>query len=459
LTQTLEDRRDREPGATLAAPGADGPDAPEVLIREARRRQRRRWLLGALALTTVGGLVAGLTMSTGSPPPRPPPPKHKTRPLAPKPSSRAVTQPVTPPVIYGTPRLFSIAFFNPTSGYGVFETGSSPVCSVGVAATSDGGSTFSSPVAVTSWCTAGPKVAFDDHGDGFLYSATTNVLYLSHDGGRTWSADTEAGKVLSVEALGYSVWMLTSWCPATRPSSTAAACRLTVRQSTDGGRTWLTSVSQPRSGPALPGGSTGAGELIRVSQTAAYVLGSPSNLWNGSPSTVPLWYTGDGGATWTLHALSCGMAAQSVFMSAAPTGALYGACAGQGGLGFQLKSIVESTDGGATWYHPRGCNPTPGLPTLPRGWCVTAFGMGYLEGIVAVSSTTAFVYGVRLGIVKVVGSGSAARYSTTASNVTFFDPSVGVAVGSAPENAGTDVWHTDDGGSTWTLVTPVIQKS
>ncbi|MHB1555833.1 MAG: sialidase family protein [Acidimicrobiales bacterium] len=414
--------------------------------------------MSALALVTVGGLLAALTMSTGAPPPRPPAPKHKIQPPTPKPSGRPVTQPVTPPVSSGPPRLVSIAFFNPTSGYGVFETGSPPVCSVGVSATSDGGATFAPPVAVSSWCTAGPKVAFDDHGDGFLYSSTTNVVYLTHDAGRTWSAEKEAGKVLSVEALGSSVWMLTVQCPATRPSSTAAVCWLTVRQSTDGGRNWHTSASQPRTRPPSPGASPGSGELIRLSQTAAYVLGGPDNLGNGQLSTVPLWYTGDGGTTWTSHVLSCGMPAQSVFMSAAPTGTLYGACAGQPGLGNQMKSVVASTDGGATWYHPRGCNPTPRLAPPFPGWCVTGFGGGYVDGIVAVSSTTVFIYGDRLGIAKIVGRGGAARYSTSLGDVIFFSPSIGVALGLSTQEA-TAVWHTDNGGSSWTLVTPVIQKS
>ena len=429
-------------------------------MREARRRQRRRWLLSALTLVSVGGLVAGLTMSTGSPPRPPPALRQKTQPPTSAPSSRAVTQPVVPPAISGPPRLVSIAFVNPTSGYGVFVTGlTTPVCSVAVAATSNGGATFAPPVAVASWCTPGTKVAFDDHGDGFLYSSTTNVVYVTHDAGSTWSAQKEAGKVLSVEALGASVWMLAVRCSATRAGSTSASCRLTLRQSTDGGRTWHTSTSQPRTGPPSPGASAGSGELVRLSRTAAYVLGGPNNLGNGQLSTVPLWYTGDDGTTWTLHALSCGMPATSVFLSSAPTGTLYGACAGQPGVGNQMKSVVASTDGGASWYHPRGCNPTPGFGSASRGWCTTGFSPGYVDGIVAVSSTTAFLYGDRLGVAKIVGGGGTTRYSTFMADVTFFTPSAGVALGLSSDNAGPAVWHTDNGGSSWTLVTPVIAKS
>ena len=42
---------------------------PEVVVREARRRQRRRWALCALAVCMAAGLVAGAVVVAGSPPP------------------------------------------------------------------------------------------------------------------------------------------------------------------------------------------------------------------------------------------------------------------------------------------------------------------------------------------------------------------------------------------------------
>ena len=50
----------------------DQPVPPaEVLIKEARRRQRRRWAFVAGVLGLVGGLVTGVAVSSGSPPPPP----------------------------------------------------------------------------------------------------------------------------------------------------------------------------------------------------------------------------------------------------------------------------------------------------------------------------------------------------------------------------------------------------
>ncbi len=55
---------------TLRPPTHEAPALePEVVVREARRRQRRRWILRALALCLAGGLVAGVVLATGSPPP------------------------------------------------------------------------------------------------------------------------------------------------------------------------------------------------------------------------------------------------------------------------------------------------------------------------------------------------------------------------------------------------------
>lgn len=67
MSQTLDDRREREPGPALAPPCANSPDAPELLIREARRRRRRRWVFSALVLAFVGVLLTSLVAHAGSP--------------------------------------------------------------------------------------------------------------------------------------------------------------------------------------------------------------------------------------------------------------------------------------------------------------------------------------------------------------------------------------------------------
>ena len=74
--------------------------------------------------------------------------------------------------------LTTIAFFDPTTGYGGFTRSESGgrQCEYLVGKTADGGKQFGSLVTVTSWvCDADQpnatrppsSLAFDDHGDGF----------------------------------------------------------------------------------------------------------------------------------------------------------------------------------------------------------------------------------------------------------------------------------------------------
>jgi hypothetical protein len=379
---------------------------------------------------------------------------------APVPSTSTTT--TTAPTSSRPPRLATIAFFNPKVGYGVFTTGSTKSCQVEVAMTSDGGEEFQPPVDVASCSALGntPSLAFDDHDDGFLYSSTADTIYVTHDGGSTWSPEVETRDVLSVEALGNSIWMLSVECPTTSSSSGAIpTCQLSVRESTDGGRSWRTSTSQPAVTAPFVTASNGGGSMVRLSQSAAYVVGSPTGYGGVTPSTVPIWYTDDGGATWSLRDLSCGIGAQgAVSVSAAPTGTtLYGACGGEPGLGNQTKSIVVSGNKGVTWSHPGTCTHSI------FDWCATGgIFAGYLGQVEAVSATTAFIFGSRSSIRVTTDGGKtwtdAGSYSTLVSSVIFFSPYVGVASGLSPHEH-PNIWHTDDGGASWTLLTPVIQQS
>lgn len=128
-------------------------------------------------------------------------------------------------------------------------------------------------------------------------------------------------------------------------------------------------------------------------------------------------------------------------------------------MGNQDKSVLVSEDGGLTWSHPGGCADTGGADVC----AVTSLFGGYLGQIEAVSSSTAFLYGGRSSI-RVTTDGGASwspseLYSTLVSRVIFFSTSLGIAFGDTPsDNNGPTVWHTDDGGTTWTPVIPTVQK-
>jgi hypothetical protein len=458
VTQTLDHPPAVEHHQPAERSDDETPAAPELLIKEARRRQRRRWLLGTLVAAAIATLVSGLVMSVVSPPPRTPAPRPSVSP-APGSDGSGNTRPGPPVSHSGSPRLVNIAFFNPTSGYGVFTAGWTQACRVEVATTSDGGADFQPPVDVAPCSVGVSALAFDDHGDGFLYGATSDHLYVTHDGGSTWSAHRERGNILSVEALGYSIWMLVAECPEPGPS-TGHPCQFAVRQSEDGGRTWRTSPSQPRSSPPFPLDPGGSGGLVRVSQTAAYVVGSPERPGSGRPSRVPLWYTGDSGTTWTAHVLPCGIGATGASMLAASTGTLYATCFGRGRLGDQDRSTVVSTDGGSSWSFFGACQQAE----LQPGGCSSGLTPGFVRQIVAVSSSAAVIYGERWAISGTTEAGGGWRtiprsFSTSISNVIFFNRSDGIALASPAPEEELSVLHTTDGGTLWTFEAPVIQKS
>jgi photosystem II stability/assembly factor-like uncharacterized protein len=350
------------------------------------------------------------------------------------------------------PRLETVSFFNPTVGYGLFWQNPGGFCELAVAKTTDGGATFAAPVPVAP---CGPfnggtmaSLAFDDHGDGFLYSTS---LYVTHDGGTSWQPDPQPGSVVSVEALGDSIWMLEADCAQPASETLEQQCPLQVHESANGGRSWAPSPTQPPSA-SMTGRVGRWGSLVRVTTTAAYVVAAPPTPTSApnrtTPGTVPLYFTADGGQSWVQDTIPCGADAQQAIASAAPGGTLFALCGWFTQVGGQQrKAVLVSTDEGASWSERTTCT---GL--FPQ--CSLA--SGYLGVVDAVSSSTAFAIGSRGQLLETTDGGS--EWSTSQLNgggggptdLVFFDPSDGVALTT------THLWHTADAGQTWSETTPVV---
>ncbi len=335
-------------------------------------------------------------------------------------------------------------------------------CSDRVGLTINSGASFSIPVFVVTWPCAqsapASALAFDDHGDGFLYGPE---LFITHDNGVTWSQSHQRGTVLSVEALGNSIWMLETSHSAPFSASSNSTVALRLLSSANGGRTWSV-LPTPQSAEVRPANAEGSGWLVRINQTSAY-LASSSGASDGTPTpthTTPLWFTTDSGATWSSRTIPCGGFYTNVALSAAPDGTIFDVCAGEPSAGNQLKETLRSTNEGRSWQVRSMCHfsTTNVLHCTPGSQF-----SGYLGEIDAVSSSTVYLVGGRSSLMvsrnggttwMVVPPGLGGDAGGTG-QVIFFSPSNGIVLGDGEfENNRPTLWSTTDGGAHWTTREP-----
>jgi hypothetical protein len=372
------------------------------------------------------------------------------------PKASDTTLPVSNPApAAASARLDAMAFVSRSTGYGMFTGRARGRCQALAGRTTDGGARFGPLVVVTTWrCDVYPPattLTADSHGDAFLYGPG---LFLTHDGGRTWANGHQPGVVLAIAAAGGSAWMLRADCPR------HGACPLRLLMSADGGRTWAPSPAQPpgatvRAADGQPAQEGAAGQtwLLRTGRSSAYVLSGPVS------DIAPMWFTADGGATWSARQVRCGrIAAISATLTAAPDGTLLAVCDGQPAAGYQQKSAGRSTDGGSSWTARTPC-PVSRL-TCHGG---SPLDSGYLGQIDAVSAGTAFLVGDRSSLLVTTDGGS--RWRTVrpvigdsgggTAQVIFVNRRDGFVLGDdARNNEVPTIWRTTDGGARWSGVVP-----
>ncbi len=343
-------------------------------------------------------------------------------------------------------------------GYGLFTRKHGTSCQDLVGPTKNGGVDFGPLVAVTSWtCAKGgaaSDLAFDDHGDGFLYGPG---LFVTHNGGKRWVRSSQRGTVLSVEALGSSIWMVETRCPVSK----AGTCPLQLSVSSDGGRVW-SSLPTPANAlnNAYFGGALGQTWLVRVNSSAAYLLANPVINPEGEPDEAPLWFTADGGKSWFTRSIPCAIDGQSVVLSAAPDGTLVAVCAGLPGTGEEMKSVLRSHNGGVSWTVEADC---PVISSAAEPACASdMLNSGYLSEIDAVSADTVYLVGDRSALLVSHDGGASWRVvpsigdtSDGTQQVIFFNGLQGLVFGFDPNTSdGPTLWSTSDGGSRWAAVVP-----
>jgi hypothetical protein len=335
--------------------------------------------------------------------------------------------------------LSQIAFDSAGVGYGLFVTGGG-VCRTYVAKTTDAGAKFSALVHLNG-CDS--SIAADAHGDVFVYG---KQLLVSHNDGASFTALSSFDDVDQVVTFGDSVWLARAVCS----TKTAVSCPLRLYVSANGGVSWTLSVHQPSGavGWAAGGGGT---YLVLVDATIGFVLSHPPN----SNKSSPLYFTNNGGQSWTTRSLPCPSGVGGYFnATASPHGAFWAACAGKPEKAVQLKSVEVSTNEGASWKKGATCRSTGAL------LC-----QGTLEGIAAISWHSAWVTSQHGDLLVTHDSGKSwasvssigdAAGGSSAVQVQFFNEKVGVATGTAPSGHPVLMWWTDNGGTTWTVTRPSL---
>lgn len=313
-------------------------------------------------------------------------------------------------------------------------------CSYYVAATIDGGRTWSKPAQVGP--SYGPTdgaalrtIRFINAGDGFVYGSSN--AFVTHDGGKTWrSLDLHTTFFSLIAGHGRAVWAFTYPCPK------GTLCSYDARSSNDGGRSW----SAPK---ALP---------VGFSPFEAILFGSSGLLVSGTP-TGRIEMTSDGGKTWlSINSQCTDTHSFRAWVATSNGNELWELCIGDP----KTPAIVEN---------PPSPKPPPMAGSPDRADKVLFVsedgGRSWSQKATSQSGGTLPVLGSQLSLVStrpqelLLGTDKTPIFRTTdgASNWTVVQtsPSAGLKwlrfnssqVGWAMDIQGA-IWSTTDGGTSWT---------
>jgi photosystem II stability/assembly factor-like uncharacterized protein len=351
------------------------------------------------------------------------PPRVQTSPVVVPSPQPPLAQAVTTHV-----RIYGVSFADPDHGWLIGYGGCSGCPSV-VRTTNDGGQTWlvlpdvSARTADDRNTNLDP-VTFATRSDGWIYG---NRLLATHDGGLTWLDETPPGQtVIDLQAKQGVAWRLdqTGTCP-----SVATTCTWILQLSSDGGRRWQRSPTQP--------------PLTISDRAPQLAVRSPSEAWLYTWSDLPphadLVVTHDAGVSWQERPHPCTEPAFVGSQTLAPSldgQELWLICGGQPSAGQQPKRLFASADDGRHWTEP-------GKVT----WG------GYVGPLVALSAERAF-WGESRGGGVVLGTRDGGRtwqpeirepesLDLLRAPIPFVDARHGWIVGPYA------VWRTTDGGDAW----------
>lgn len=350
-------------------------------------------------------------------------------------------------------------FLDPRIGWAPLVRSCGQQTCVVVVATDDGGATWTPktdpPLAVRhdddERVLAVPLVRLVTAEVGWLVDMDGN-LFGTTDGAKTWRAEATPHPVVSLEAVGRTVWRLEQDCPTPQDR-----CRYTLVTSEDGGRRWAALDPQPPIGRS--GMSSLTPGLVRPSAEVAYVFSDggdypgaghsgdpPPEEWNPDPVMAR---TADGGRTWSTVKPPCparglGGARGADLATSAPDD-VWLVCQDEAGSGaMQPKHLHRSSDGGRHWSEDLGTpNAGNGGRTAagsPRRACRGG----------SRTSISCTRDGGRTWFFPIADSADNPRDGGVAV-YQLVDDQHGWAIGQDLHSGNYDVvWRTIDGGETWT---------
>ncbi len=348
-----------------------------------------------------------------------------------------------PPVISAVPARFEPASVSLTSSTRGFVLGAAPCASAtctSLVTTVDGGRTWARLSAPPAPWSATPDTAAANSGavsqitfagasDGFAFGPG---LWFTTNGTATWTRVSLGGRVLWLGISGGYVEVLVARC--TPSNSSCPSPTLQLERTAVGSDRWL----------PVPG-ITGYGQpLISLYGTDGWVAMGPKQ-----PFTAPtsIWFTSDGGATWSRLTDPCYEPAQATDLAALASpggGVLFELCSGNGGAGQEGKDVFVSTNGGSS-AHLVGHPPLGGLK---RGLAAASA----TDLVVAASSGADFLYhssnGGSTWTTRVLGGGAGL------SDLAFVSQFEGVVIEGHPGDAPPldQLLMTRDKGASWSTV-------
>jgi photosystem II stability/assembly factor-like uncharacterized protein len=257
----------------------------------------------------------------------------------------------TPPLV--TPRLAveDIDLVDASTGWVLLTScnaATSAKCQYVVAATADGGDSWTKPAQVGSLFApsdgSGPRhVRFANRLDGFVYGYSG--AFVTHDGGNTWnSAGLPAQFVYDIAIGGRTAWAVTQPCPK------GSFCQFEVRSSIDGGRTWSPPHSLPQNfDPVIA------------------AVGFDSGVVLGSLPVTGMEVTSDGGKTWRSIKTQCTGSPNGESIATSDGKELWELCFAPAG-----RTLFVSADGGKSWSQRATPRPSPAAsPVAIPAWFIS----------------------------------------------------------------------------------------